>query len=412
MVGRFKEALLEKGKMPKKFSVKSGDKSKEGGLTSKGVKRYRAANPGSKLKTAVTTEPSKLKKDSKSANRRKSFCARMGGMKKRLTSAKTRRNPDSRINKALRKWNCSTDVNPNTLDRMSESIHNAVAFELFLEGRNDRVASLLECAIDSIDQITDEMIDDALLMESVLTPIIFEEINNPLNESAEDFEEIVIRRFDEKVNPAAIKIPARPSFRSGLKRGIYDAGSKLAKGIGRGVYDAGARVATDVARGSYQGAKNFYKGLSGDTPIGTRLGTRLRQGLGGLRKAADYTADKVGAFAKPAIDKAGYSLGKKVSRMRQARGQRAAERDFNKLIPPSNKRIRSPLKALPRTTRQRQSSDQTPPVGVTIGDMNNLSKKGTPINDTLRKDLLKAIGHRISRKAANDDDKFGAGVPK
>ena len=46
-------------------------------------------------------------KGSKSANRRKSFCARMGGMKKRLTSAKTARDPDSRINKALRKWNCS-----------------------------------------------------------------------------------------------------------------------------------------------------------------------------------------------------------------------------------------------------------------------------------------------------------------
>jgi len=95
-----------KGRMPKKFSVKSGDKSKSGGLTAKGVRRYRAANPGSKLKTAVTTKPSKLKKGSKAAKRRKSFCARMKGMKKRLTSAKTARDPNSRINKALRKWNC------------------------------------------------------------------------------------------------------------------------------------------------------------------------------------------------------------------------------------------------------------------------------------------------------------------
>ena len=115
------QSLNEKGKMPKKFSVKSGDKSKAGGLTAKGVKRYRAANPGSKLKTAVTTKPSKLKKGSKSANRRKSFCARMGGMKKRLTSAKTARDPDSRINKALRKWNCSTDVNPDNLNYISEA---------------------------------------------------------------------------------------------------------------------------------------------------------------------------------------------------------------------------------------------------------------------------------------------------
>ena len=95
-----------KGTMPKKFSVKSGDKSAAGGLTAKGVARYRAANPGSKLKTAVTTKPSKLKKGSKAASRRKSFCARMGGMKKRLTSSKTANDPDSRLNKALRKWNC------------------------------------------------------------------------------------------------------------------------------------------------------------------------------------------------------------------------------------------------------------------------------------------------------------------
>ncbi len=123
------QSLNEKGKMPKKFSVKSGDKSAAGGLTSKGVKRYRAANPGSKLKTAVTTKPSKLKKGSKAASRRKSFCARMGGMKKRLTSAKTARDPNSRINKALRKWNCSTDINSDALDRMSEMIMNRLLNE-------------------------------------------------------------------------------------------------------------------------------------------------------------------------------------------------------------------------------------------------------------------------------------------
>tara|TARA_Y100000114_G_scaffold47959_2_gene43726 strand:- start:2733 stop:3074 length:342 start_codon:yes stop_codon:yes gene_type:complete len=101
-----KGGKARKGRMPKKFSVKSGDKDPSGGLTAKGVRRYRAANPGSKLKTAVTTKPSRLKKGSKAAKRRKSFCARMKGMKKRLTSAKTARDPNSRINKALRKWNC------------------------------------------------------------------------------------------------------------------------------------------------------------------------------------------------------------------------------------------------------------------------------------------------------------------
>ena len=81
-------------------------KSEAGGLNRKGIESYRRENPGSKLSMAVTTEPSKLKPGSKAANRRKSFCARMGGMKKRLTSAKTANDPDSRINKALRKWNC------------------------------------------------------------------------------------------------------------------------------------------------------------------------------------------------------------------------------------------------------------------------------------------------------------------
>jgi|TARA_R110000744_G_scaffold4868_3_gene17297 hypothetical protein len=81
-------------------------KSESGGLNAKGVASYRKANPGSKLKTAVTKKPSELKKGSKDAGRRKSFCARMKGMKAKNTSSKTASDPDSRINKSLRKWNC------------------------------------------------------------------------------------------------------------------------------------------------------------------------------------------------------------------------------------------------------------------------------------------------------------------
>ena len=81
-------------------------KSPSGGLNRKGVESYRRANPGSKLKMAVTTKPSKLKKGGKAAARRKSFCSRMMGMKRKLTSAKTANDPNSRINKSLRKWNC------------------------------------------------------------------------------------------------------------------------------------------------------------------------------------------------------------------------------------------------------------------------------------------------------------------
>ena len=72
------------------------------GMTAKGVKAYRAANPGSKLKTAVT---GKVKKGSKAANRRKSYCARSLGQLKR-SSAKTRNDPNSRIRQARRRWKC------------------------------------------------------------------------------------------------------------------------------------------------------------------------------------------------------------------------------------------------------------------------------------------------------------------
>ena len=76
---------------------------KTDGLSPAAVKAYRRENPGSKLQTAVTEK----NPTGKRANRRKSFCKRMSGMKSKLTSTKTARDPDSRINKALRRWNCN-----------------------------------------------------------------------------------------------------------------------------------------------------------------------------------------------------------------------------------------------------------------------------------------------------------------
>ena len=78
-------------------------KNPEGGLNAKGVASYRRENPGSELQTAVTTEPSKLKPGSKDANRRKSFCARMGGMPGPMKDEKGR---PTRKALSLRKWNC------------------------------------------------------------------------------------------------------------------------------------------------------------------------------------------------------------------------------------------------------------------------------------------------------------------
>tara|TARA_R110000744_G_scaffold124338_2_gene229861 strand:+ start:262 stop:531 length:270 start_codon:yes stop_codon:yes gene_type:complete len=84
--------------------TRSEGKDPKGGLNAKGVASYRADNPGSKLKTAVTTEPSKLKPDSKPAKRRASFCARMTGMRKRQKDSNN--TGKDRLSKSLRKWNC------------------------------------------------------------------------------------------------------------------------------------------------------------------------------------------------------------------------------------------------------------------------------------------------------------------
>ena len=78
-------------------------KNPEGGLNAKGVASYRAQNPGSKLQTAVTTKPSKLKPGSKDAKRRKSFCARMGGNPGPMKDEKGR---PTRKALSLKKWNC------------------------------------------------------------------------------------------------------------------------------------------------------------------------------------------------------------------------------------------------------------------------------------------------------------------
>lgn len=78
-------------------------KNPSGGLNRKGIASYRRENPGSKLSMAVTTKPSKLKKGSKAWNRRKSFCARMGGMPGPMKDEKGR---PTRKALSLRKWNC------------------------------------------------------------------------------------------------------------------------------------------------------------------------------------------------------------------------------------------------------------------------------------------------------------------
>ena len=110
------ENLKVQKKMNEEAWQRKEGKNQSGGLNEKGRKSYERANPGSDLKA-----PSKKKGN----KRRKSFCARMKGMKAKLTSAKTARDPDSRINKSLRAWNCSYE--PENGEVISESNHKKVA---------------------------------------------------------------------------------------------------------------------------------------------------------------------------------------------------------------------------------------------------------------------------------------------
>jgi len=94
--------MFKKGGSTAAWTRKEG-KDPKGGLNAKGVASYRRENPGSKLQTAVTTKPSKLKPGSKAAKRRKSFCARMSGVKGPM---KKPNGKPTRKALALRKWNC------------------------------------------------------------------------------------------------------------------------------------------------------------------------------------------------------------------------------------------------------------------------------------------------------------------
>jgi hypothetical protein len=107
-------------------------KSKTGGLNKKGVASYRREHPGSKLQTAVTTKPSKLKSGSKAAKRRKSFCARMGGVKGPM---KKPNGKPTRKALALRKWNCESVEQMQQMILLGEQYITNLK-ENFADGKN------------------------------------------------------------------------------------------------------------------------------------------------------------------------------------------------------------------------------------------------------------------------------------
>ena len=92
--------------MPRKkgvsLSVGRGEKSKRGGLTAKGRAKYNRAT-GSNLQAPVTKKSGLTESEKR---RRKSFCSRMEGMKRKMTNIKKKNDPNSRINLALKRWRC------------------------------------------------------------------------------------------------------------------------------------------------------------------------------------------------------------------------------------------------------------------------------------------------------------------
>ena len=98
---------------------KVNKKDKTDGLSQKAVNAYRRENPGSKLKTAVTTKPSKLKAGSKDAKRRKSFCARMSGNKGPMKKPDGKPTPKAL---ALRRWNCESVEEMRQLIETAEKV--------------------------------------------------------------------------------------------------------------------------------------------------------------------------------------------------------------------------------------------------------------------------------------------------
>jgi len=92
---------------------------KTNGLSQKAVNAYRHEHPGSHLQTAVTTKPSKLKKGSKAAKRRKSFCARMSGNKGPMKKPNGKPTPKAL---ALRRWNCESIAEMRQLIETAEKV--------------------------------------------------------------------------------------------------------------------------------------------------------------------------------------------------------------------------------------------------------------------------------------------------
>ena len=138
---------------------KVNHRDKTNGLSQKAVNAYRRENPGSKLQTAVTTKPSKLKAGSKDAKRRKSFCARMSGNKGPMKKPNGKPTPKAL---ALRRWNCESveEMIDMIIENMDHSKDNQAVPEL--------KAALL-ARKTTLQKATDEQVYD--IIDKIMTRI-------------------------------------------------------------------------------------------------------------------------------------------------------------------------------------------------------------------------------------------------
>ena len=234
-VSRYKKKkTMSKGGMSTPAWTRKEGKSKSGGLNRKGIASYRRANPGSKLSMAVTTKPSKLKKGSKAAKRRKSFCARMSGVKGPMKDEKGR---PTRKALALRKWNCKHGCTMN-VNRKSKKkrkyqdggVNNKEDFSMF--SANDPNAKPLY------------------------------KPSKPINEQGDTIKEI-----KTDVQKAAPKFAAKKLALKGAEKGAKSlAGKALVKGAGKVALKTAARFIPGVgqlmmARDIYRGGKYLYNKL-------------------------------------------------------------------------------------------------------------------------------------------------------
>jgi hypothetical protein len=144
---------------------------KTNGLSQKAVNAYRREHPGSKLKTAVTTKPSKLKAGSKDAKRRKSFCARMSGNKGPMKKPNGKPTPKAL---ALRRWNCESinegEGDPAGVNHISKELITHIIQQVGTEGAHAIVKSLQwgdGAAKELLQLIVNDLKQDISMAESV-----------------------------------------------------------------------------------------------------------------------------------------------------------------------------------------------------------------------------------------------------